>query len=134
MSALERLAARVLLGVLLVLAAWFGVRHYGAQQRQAGWDAAVAERPDVSTMASDEVQKLIDDTLDHAADLIKVVLGHLRQTGAQALQLLAGNLGRVAAQACHGRGHLAHALLRAERVHLFGHDLLGAAQHDADQR
>lgn len=44
MSAIERLAARVLFGVLLVLAAWFGVRHYGAQQHQAGYDAAVAER------------------------------------------------------------------------------------------
>jgi hypothetical protein len=42
MSALERLAAGVLLGVLLVVGAWFGVRHYGAQQQQAGWDAAVA--------------------------------------------------------------------------------------------
>ncbi|WP_288379848.1 hypothetical protein [uncultured Massilia sp.] len=42
MSALERLAAEVLLVVLLVLSAWFGVRHYGAAQRQAGWDAAVA--------------------------------------------------------------------------------------------
>jgi len=44
MSALERFAAMTLLLVLLLLGAWFGVRHYGAQQRQAGYAAAVAER------------------------------------------------------------------------------------------
>lgn len=42
MTALHRLTASALLLVVLVLGAWFGVRHYGAEQRQAGWDAAVA--------------------------------------------------------------------------------------------
>jgi hypothetical protein len=54
-SALERLAASVLLAVLLVLGAWFGVRHYGAEQRQAGWDAAVAagqEERDAAALAA----------------------------------------------------------------------------------
>jgi len=30
------------LATLALLTAWFGLRHYGAEQRQAGWDAAVA--------------------------------------------------------------------------------------------
>ncbi len=55
MSALDRLVANVLLGVLIVLGAWFGVRHYGAQQHQAGWDAAVAagkEARDAAALAT----------------------------------------------------------------------------------
>ena len=43
MTALERLAAVTLLLVVLLLGAWFGLRHYGAEQRQAGYDAAIAE-------------------------------------------------------------------------------------------
>ena len=43
MSALERLAAGVLLAVLLVVGMWFGVRHYGAVQRHHGYDTAVQE-------------------------------------------------------------------------------------------
>lgn len=42
MSALERLSAGVLLAIALVVAVSFGVRHYGAERQQAGWDAAVA--------------------------------------------------------------------------------------------
>ena len=42
MSALERLLGATLAVVFLVVATWLGMRHYGAQQRQAGWDAAVA--------------------------------------------------------------------------------------------
>lgn len=41
MSALERLAVGMLLAVALVVAAFFGVRHYGIEQRQVGWNAAV---------------------------------------------------------------------------------------------
>ena len=45
-------------------------------------DAAVAERPDVSTMASDEVQKLIDDLTvqmrDAAGELKFELAGRLR--------------------------------------------------------
>ncbi|MGG7603561.1 hypothetical protein [Massilia sp. BKSP1R2A-1] len=55
MSGLERLAATVLLAVLLVVGAWFGVRHYGAQQHQAGWDAAIAageEARDAAALAN----------------------------------------------------------------------------------
>ena len=43
MNALERFAAVTLLLVVLLLGTWFGVRHYGAEQRQEGYDAAVAE-------------------------------------------------------------------------------------------
>ncbi|MDK6077947.1 hypothetical protein [Massilia varians] len=43
MMALDRLLCSVLAAVLLVIGAWFGVRHYGAEQRQAGYDAAVAD-------------------------------------------------------------------------------------------
>ncbi|WP_036217280.1 hypothetical protein [Massilia sp. LC238] len=42
MMALERLAAVVLLAVALVVAGWFGVRHYGAAQYHAGHAAAMA--------------------------------------------------------------------------------------------
>lgn len=43
MMAVDRLLCSVLVAVLLVIGAWFGVRHYGAEQRQAGYDAAVAD-------------------------------------------------------------------------------------------
>lgn len=43
MSALERMASGVLLSILLLLGSWFGVRHYGAEQRKAGYDAAVQD-------------------------------------------------------------------------------------------
>ena len=42
MTALERFAGAVLLLVTLLLGAWFGVRHYGAEQHHAAGDAAVA--------------------------------------------------------------------------------------------
>lgn len=42
MTALERFAGAVLLLVAMLLGAWFGVRHYGAEQYQAGHSAAVA--------------------------------------------------------------------------------------------
>lgn len=42
MSAVHRLLCSVLAVVLLLLGVWFGVRHYGAEQRQAGYAAAVA--------------------------------------------------------------------------------------------
>jgi len=53
--ALERLLCAVLAAVLLLIGAWFGLRHYGAEQRQAGWDAAVAagkEARDAETLAN----------------------------------------------------------------------------------
>lgn len=43
MSALHRLLCAVLAAVLLLIGAWFGVHHYGAEQRQAGYEAAVAD-------------------------------------------------------------------------------------------
>ncbi|MGI4846159.1 MAG: hypothetical protein ACRYF7_22955 [Janthinobacterium lividum] len=43
MTALHRLLCAVLAVVLLAICAWLGVRHYGAEQRQAGYDAAVAD-------------------------------------------------------------------------------------------
>ena len=43
MTTLQRFATVTLLLVVLLLGAWFGVSHYGAEQRQAGYDAAVAE-------------------------------------------------------------------------------------------
>lgn len=43
MTALDRLLCSVLGAVLLVIGCWFGVRHYGAAQHQAGYDAAVAD-------------------------------------------------------------------------------------------
>ena len=43
MTSLERLLCSILAMTVLALAAWFGVRHYGAEQRQAGYDAAVRE-------------------------------------------------------------------------------------------
>lgn len=42
MSSLERLLAGVLLLIALAVAGWFGIHHYGAEQYQAGYDAAVA--------------------------------------------------------------------------------------------
>jgi len=42
MSALQRLLGATLAVVFLVVATWLGARHYGAEQFQAGWDAAVA--------------------------------------------------------------------------------------------
>ncbi len=43
MSALERLLCSLLAAVLLSIGAWYGVCRYGIQQRQAGYDAAVAD-------------------------------------------------------------------------------------------
>lgn len=43
MTTLERFAGAVLLLVALLLGAWFGVRHYGAEKYRAGYDAAVIE-------------------------------------------------------------------------------------------
>lgn len=42
MSALERLLASVLLAVVLAVAGWFGIHHYGAVQYDAGYAAALA--------------------------------------------------------------------------------------------
>lgn len=42
MMAVDRLLCSALAAVLLLIGAWFGLRHYGAEQRQAGYDAAVA--------------------------------------------------------------------------------------------
>ncbi|WP_371763391.1 hypothetical protein [Massilia sp.] len=42
MTALERLLVGVVLAVLLVTGGWLGVRHYGAERYDAGYDAAVA--------------------------------------------------------------------------------------------
>lgn len=42
MTSLDRLLCSALAAVLLVIGAWFGVRHYGAEQYQAGHAAAVA--------------------------------------------------------------------------------------------
>lgn len=55
MTALDRLLCSVLATVLLVIGAWFGVRHYGAEQHRAGYAAAVAdgrERRDAETLAN----------------------------------------------------------------------------------
>lgn len=43
MSVLERLLCGLLAAVLLSIGAWYGVCRYGIQQRQAGYDAAVAD-------------------------------------------------------------------------------------------
>lgn len=43
MSALERLLCGLLVAALLSIGAWYGVSRYGIQQRQAGYDAAVAD-------------------------------------------------------------------------------------------
>ena len=43
MTSLHRLVYSVLAGVLLVIGAWFGVRHYGASQHRAGYEAAIAD-------------------------------------------------------------------------------------------
>ena len=57
MTTLQRFATVTLLVVVLLLGAWFRVSHYGAEQRQAGWDAAVAagkearEAADLATLA-----------------------------------------------------------------------------------
>lgn len=42
MSALERLTAAVILMLILLLGGAWGIRHYGAERYQAGWDGAVA--------------------------------------------------------------------------------------------
>lgn len=42
MSALERLLASVLLAVILAVAGWFGIHHYGAARYDAGYAAALA--------------------------------------------------------------------------------------------
>lgn len=52
MSAVHRLLCSMLAVVLLLLGAWFGVRHYGVEQRQAGWDAAVAAGTEAREAAS----------------------------------------------------------------------------------
>lgn len=43
MSALHRLLCAALTAVLLLIGAWFGVRHYGAEQHRAGYAAAVKD-------------------------------------------------------------------------------------------
>lgn len=43
MSTLERLLCGLLVAALLSIGAWYGVSRYGIQQRQAGYDAAVAD-------------------------------------------------------------------------------------------
>lgn len=43
MSALHRLLCAALTAVLLLIGAWFGVRHYGAEQHGAGYAAAVKD-------------------------------------------------------------------------------------------
>lgn len=42
MTSLDRLLCSVLVAVLLMIGAWFGIRHYGAGQYQAGHAAAMA--------------------------------------------------------------------------------------------
>ena len=43
MTAIERFAAQILVMVLLLLGTWFGIRHYGAEQRRVGYAAAVQD-------------------------------------------------------------------------------------------
>lgn len=43
MIALERMLCGLLAAVLLSIGAWYGVSRYGIEQRQAGYDAAVAD-------------------------------------------------------------------------------------------
>ncbi|WP_292041421.1 hypothetical protein [Massilia sp. UBA6681] len=42
MTSLDRLLCSVLAAVLLLVSAWFGIRHYGAEQYQVGHAAAIA--------------------------------------------------------------------------------------------